>query len=90
MEVFFTTLTDYLRVKKITCSFETASKEEIDGILSKFWVEVRKTDGELYKVTSFKSMLAAIQRKLKKIQGDQFDIINDSAPTASSMLRKHQ
>ena len=79
MEVFFSTLKDYMRQKNIYCSFETAPKEEIDNILAKFWVEVRRTDGEMYKVTSFKSMRAAIQRKLKKIRGDNFDIINDSA-----------
>ena len=77
MQVFFTTLTDYCRHKKIDCSFETASAHEICDVLSRFWVEVRRADGNMYKVTSFKSMRAAIQRKLKKLRGEDFDIIKN-------------
>ena len=79
METFFATLTDYLVQKRITFSFKTASKEDIDRTLRQFWMEVRKIDREMYKVSSFKSMRSAIQRKLKQLRGEDFDITNDTA-----------
>ena len=57
---------------------EAISKTELDDIMSKFYVEVRKNDGCLYKKTSFYSLRFALQRKMKEIRGERFDIIEDS------------
>lgn len=67
----------YCDEKKIKLNFETISKTELDDILTKFYVEVRKQNGDFYKKTSFYSLRFSLQRKMKEIRGDRFDIIED-------------
>ena len=76
-EMHSKTFSDYLRFKDIHIAFETVSKETLDAVLSRFWVEVRQQNGSMYKVSSFNAIRAGVQRKFKQIRGDSFDIIND-------------
>ena len=76
-EILFHVLIDYCKEKNINLQIETISKSDLDTILSKSYVEVRKNDGTMYKKSSFYSMRFAIQRKLKAIRGDKFDVIED-------------
>ena len=62
----------------------------MDDILAKFYVEVRKTDGEYYKKSSFAAVRFALQRKLKEICGIDFDIINDADFFRSNEIFKAQ
>ena len=43
----------YCKEKKINMDIQTIEKRALDDILAKFYVEVRKTDGEYYKKSSF-------------------------------------
>ena len=55
-EISYNILRSYINQKKIKINVETASKQEIDDLLSQFYVEVRKGNGEMYKKTSFKAV----------------------------------
>ena len=59
----------YCDEKNIKLNFETISKTELDDILTKFYVEVRKQNGDFYKKTSFYSLRFSLQRKMKEISG---------------------
>ena len=47
-------------------SIEAKAPEELDKVLSKFYVEVKKKDGDDYALESLKIMLSAIERYLKE------------------------
>ena len=64
--LMFNLLLTYINQKNIEIDLCTATKAEIDSLLSHFYVEVRKADGDLYKKSSFKAMRAAIGRQLQK------------------------
>ena len=68
-------LVSYCKEKRLDFDVEAISKDRLDDILSKFYVEVRKVDGTLYKKTSFYAIRFAIQRKFKITRGNDFDII---------------
>ena len=65
----------YCKEKRLEFDVEAISKDRLDDILSKFYVEVRKVDGTLYKKTSFYAIRFAIQRKFKITRGNDFVII---------------
>ena len=73
MECFET----YVKQKHVAFSVEHLSKYDLDKILCKFWVEVRKSDGSYYKKTSFRCLRYAIQRQMKTVRGETFDIIDN-------------
>ena len=74
-ETLYNVLRTYIDQKKIKIDLKTATKREIDDVLAKFYVEVWKADGKMYKMTSFRAIRGAIQRKLMNLRGDDFDII---------------
>ena len=52
----------YLREKELPEDFENYDKKKLDKVMSKFFVEVRRADGEAYK----KSTLSAIRNGLNR------------------------
>ena len=54
---------------------EIISKLDLDTILIKFYVELRKQNGKMYTKSAFRSVRHGIQRKFKSIRN--IDIIND-------------
>ena len=55
---------------------ETITKEQLNKVLKKFYVEVRKTDGTLYHKNTYTSIRFGLQRKFKELRTD-IDIIED-------------
>ena len=76
------TLTTYCTVKGIRFDIATVTPNELDTILQKFYLELRKQDGNLYKKTTFRAIRNGIQRKLKDVR--QIDIVNDGHFTHSN------
>ncbi|XP_060793158.1 uncharacterized protein LOC132896388 isoform X3 [Neoarius graeffei] len=68
----------YLQEKHIATDIEQLEKRAIAEILSKFYLEVRKSDGDFYKRTSLVSIRAGINRHLKDTYSGQIDIIKDT------------
>ena len=68
-------LLTYCNAKKIDFAVITSTKELFNEFLRKFYVEVRKQDGTLYKKKSFQSIRFGIQRFIKSIHTD-WDIID--------------
>lgn len=89
-EIFVNVLKSYCRENKINFDIKTISKEDLATILVKFYVEVRKTDGSPYKLTSFRSMRFALQREFKVICGHEFDIIMDKEFSKANVIFKAQ
>ena len=85
-EVMFNVFLVYCVEKNIQVEVEVISKTELDDILSKFYVEVCKNDGGLYKKTSFYSLQFALQRKMKEIRRVRFDIIDDNEFSKSNNI----
>ena len=69
----------YLKEKCFDTNFENFSKEELDKKLSKFYVEARTKDGELYKKTSLDAFRYGLNRYLKKTSTSTFDLLKDPA-----------
>lgn len=55
---------------------ETITKEQLNQVLKKFFVEVQKTDGTLYHKNTYTSIRFGLQRKFKELRTD-IDIIED-------------
>ena len=58
--IMFNVLIAYCMEREIDLQPETVSKFELDNILTKFYVEVRKSDCQMYKKTSFYALRFAI------------------------------
>ena len=71
---------EYLKEKGMHTEFESMSKNELDSVLSSFYVEARTKTGELYKKTSLDSIKYGLNRFLKqKSQTGTFDLLTDAA-----------
>ena len=81
----FNILVSYAKEKKKNVDFELISKKEMDDLLKTFYVEVRKADGSKYKINSYRAIRSAIQRKMKEIRGNDFDIIKDKEFSISNL-----
>ena len=68
---------DYLKEKSLPGEFETLDKLALGSVLAKFYVEVRRSDGEFYKRTTLNSIRAGINRHLKSEHEHIIDIIKD-------------
>ena len=68
----------YLGAKKLSTNVDKIDKKAISEILGKFYLEVRKADGDFYKRASLVSIRAGINRHLKDTYDGQIDIIKDS------------
>ena len=64
----FGTLMKYCKEKHNAFDGKSVSKAELNNILKKFYVEVRKGDGDLYKKSSLCKLRFGIQRQLKQIR----------------------
>ncbi|KAK3093105.1 hypothetical protein FSP39_011083 [Pinctada imbricata] len=71
----------YLNEKRKSIDFEDFSTEELDNELSRFYVEARKENGELYKKSTLLALRHGISRHMQACSG--IDIINDKAFTKS-------
>ena len=56
---------DWLKESNITAHFETLLPSELDSLLARFYVEVRKVDGDHYSKISLTGIRASIQRYLQ-------------------------
>ena len=70
----FNVLRSYCVEKSIDFNPETITKNSLNDILLKFYVEVQKADGSLYKKTLFYAIRFAIQRKFKEVRGNDFNL----------------
>ena len=75
----------YLKEKCFETNFENFPKEVLDEKLSKFYVEARTKDGELYKKTSLDAFRYGMNRYLKKTsRSSTFDLLRDPTFTKSN------
>ena len=73
--VAWNVFSSYLREReREEIDLKTCNKNELDIILKDFYASARKTDGSMYKMTTFRSLRAGIQRKIKETRHD-LDII---------------
>lgn len=56
---------DWLKENEIDTEFEYLPASDIDNLLSRFYVEVRKLNGEYYSKISYTGIRAALQRHLQ-------------------------
>ena len=79
----------FLEEKYPDINIEVITKFELNDILSKFYVEVRKKNGDMYTKSSMNSIRFGIQRKFKQMRAN-FDIIEDTEFSSSSEMFKAQ
>ncbi|XP_062607914.1 uncharacterized protein LOC134269726 [Saccostrea cucullata] len=61
---------EYLLTKGQELDFESFDNEKLDELLSKFYLEMRNRDGEMYKKTTLLSYRQGLQRHLEKTRTD--------------------
>lgn len=66
----------YLTSKELPTDFEEWDKSRLSAVLSKYYVEVRREDGELYKTGSMINIRAGLNRYLKG-KGKAIDLIKE-------------
>ena len=79
----------YLREKNIIVDAKTILKDELNDILKKFYVEVRKVDGGYYKKNTFNSIRFGLQRKFKEFNSNM-DIIANTNFAECNLVFKAQ
>ena len=67
---------EWATARGINPKLEEISEDELDGVLQKFYCEVRRRDGENYEPDSLRVMHAALDRHLKD-KGCKFSITKD-------------
>ena len=80
---------NYLKEKEINVDPAIILKENLNDILKQFYVEVRQSDGRLYRKSSLSSIRFGLQRKFKEIKMD-LDIISDPAFMEANTIFKAQ
>ena len=70
-------LQDFLQHKNITIDLSNVEKSDLDEILVNFFCSLRKGT-ELYKRNTYLAIRQGLNRYLKKLKGNQFDIVKDS------------
>ena len=88
-EVSFNILCTYLKTRKIDFNFTNINKSELNDLLRKFYVEVRKQDGSYYRKASLVALRFGIQRRIKEL-GISINIIEDQEFFATSEVFKAQ
>ncbi|CAG2243519.1 unnamed protein product [Mytilus edulis] len=69
---------EYLTEKSLSLDFESYDDAQLDDVLSKFYMEMRNKNGEMYKKTTMQSYRQGLQRHLSKtrdidiLKGDNF------------------
>ena len=66
----FNVFESYLLEEKIELDLESVKTEELNKIMEKFYVEVRKQDGELYSKSTLLSIRFGIQRMINEMRKD--------------------
>ena len=89
-ETCFNVFLSYCKEKTIDFNPVTISKFNLNEILCKFYVEIRKHNGEKYKKSSYCAVKFAIQRRMKKIRGTDFDVIEDREFEKCNVIFKAQ
>ena len=70
-------LQDFLRHKNIDIDLSNVEKLDLDDILTNFFCSLRKGK-ELYKRNTYLGIRQGINRHLKRLRGNEFDIIKDT------------
>ena len=70
-----TLLRQYLTARNMPTDFESFGIEQLDDVLSTFYLEMRNKEGEMYKKTTMQSYWQGIQRHLA--QSRECDITKD-------------
>ena len=83
--VAWNTFIAFCTEKKLNVNIDTCTKNELDEILKDFYVSARKTDGNLYKKSSFHSLRWGLQRRVKE-KRENVDIINDPEFCSSNRI----
>ena len=73
----------YLKCKGMPVEFEDWDKPRLAEVLSKFYMEVRREDGKLYKTGSMVNIRAGLNRYLKS-KGKTIDLIKETVFTQSN------
>ena len=73
---------DYLKEKGLNENFEIMEKDEMDKTLSRFYLEMRQANGEMYKKTTMRAIRQGICRHLQECSS--INIIHDWAFQASN------
>lgn len=81
-------LNEYLFEKNIDIDLETVDTTTLAAILSKFYVQLRKSDGSHYKTSSMNALKAGINRHLKSVRSDMIDIARDREFTKANIAFK--
>lgn len=68
----------YLAEKGLPTDFEALDKNELAAILSKFYLEARRVDGEFFKTSSLNNIRACLNRHLKDVNPGLIDINKDT------------
>ena len=79
----------YLEEKGFVVDLELVYLDTLDKILRMFYAEVRRKDGQLYSLNSFRGIRAGIQRKIKETL-PEVDIIADKSFNQSNEVFKAQ
>ena len=76
----------YLREKQIEIDIETVSSSQLNKILTKFYVEVRKKDGSMYSKSTLTSIRFGIQRLINQKRKDVNIIDSPEFSTANEIF----
>ena len=80
---------DWLEESNISLDFETLPMSDIDSLLARFYVEVRKVDGQYYSKISLNGLRAALQRYLQNPPWNvTYSILKDGAFLHSNNVLK--
>ena len=88
-EVSFNILCTYLKTRKIDFNFTNINKSELNDVLRKFYVEVRKQDGSYYCKASLVALRFGIKRGIKQLD-ISINIIEDQEFFAANEVFKAQ
>ena len=83
-----TVFREYLSAKNRPKDFEIFEKDELGNVLSRFYVEAQRSDGNHYKTSSLNCVRAGLNRHLKQnyyLGSGTIDIIRDKDFVAANM-----
>ena len=83
-----TVFREYLSAKNRPEDFENFEKDELGNVLSRFYVEARRSDGNHYKTSSLNGVRAGLNRHLKQnyyLGSGTIDIMRDKDFVAANM-----
>ena len=83
----FNILESYLTERKLSIDFKTVTASRLNDVLKRFYVEVRKLNGELYSKSTLISIRFGIQRKLQEIRKDINIIDSDEFKSCNEIFR---